>query len=165
MSVPGQTAWPPLAPTFQASAAAASLQMVSSMVAAAAVPVLPRAFMSAVAPTISGASTSSGGGFFSRLGASLTAASVGLSQHVADIAARGSSDVVQDMLFAPASDPVLRYHEAVQRLAGREFSVARAKRDSLAIVRLGNAARTAVPDLIDVGPWGDWRSRDPFATP
>ncbi len=50
----------------------------------------------------------------------------------------------------------IRYHNYALRLAAREFSVARAKRDALTIVRIGNRAR------LGIVPRGGAAAADPF---
>jgi hypothetical protein len=76
-------------------------------------------------------------GFFGRIAQS-SLASFGVSQHLSELSSRGATEVLQDMVTPQIKDPVLRYGTFMTRLIDREFSVARAKRDGIAIVRLAN---------------------------
>lgn len=78
-------------------------------------------------------------GFFGRIAQS-SLASFGVSQHLTELSSRGATDVLQDMMMPAIEDPVLRYNTFMSRLIDREFSVARTKRDGIAIVRLANSS-------------------------
>uniref|UniRef100_A0A0G4HF72 Uncharacterized protein n=1 Tax=Chromera velia CCMP2878 TaxID=1169474 RepID=A0A0G4HF72_9ALVE len=78
-------------------------------------------------------------GVFGRFMASM-GASTGISRHMADMSAMGASELAKDVFMGGESDPVLRFQEFCRRLSNREFSLAKAKRDALTIVRLANAA-------------------------
>jgi hypothetical protein len=69
------------------------------------------------------------------------------------------------MFTTPEKDPVLRYHQFMGRLIQREISVARSKRDGLAIVRLANSIRNNSA-LSSIGGGGGAAKidtqRDPF---
>ena len=91
-------------------------------------------------------------GFFGRAFASM-AASTSVSRHLTEMSARGASNVVADLVMPVAADPVTRYANFCERLIVREFSLARLKRDSLTIVRLGNVFRQRLPNgLIGAPP-------------
>ncbi len=73
-----------------------------------------------------------------------TFASLGVSKHLSDLSSRGATEVLQKMTSQEIQDPVLRYSNFMTSLIQREFSVAKAKRDGLSIVRLAN---TSMPNI------------------
>lgn len=97
-------------------------------------------------PAVSGDDVDAQGaqrGFFGLMAQSITA-SVGVSKHVADLSARGATELAEDMVLATEADPVLRYTRFMTRLIQREISVAKTKRDGLAIVRISNSVRRSM---------------------
>jgi hypothetical protein len=86
------------------------------------------------------------GGFWSSITSSVSA-SVGVSMNLADVSARGATEVAHNAFVEQEEDPVVRYSLQCARLVLREFSLARAKRDGLTIVQLSNQFRLKFPQL------------------
>jgi pimeloyl-ACP methyl ester carboxylesterase/2-polyprenyl-6-methoxyphenol hydroxylase-like FAD-dependent oxidoreductase len=129
-------------------------------------PVAPTLVLAASKSSIPVATGDDQGGFFANMMQSF-AASAGISKNLADISARGATEMAEDLFTSAEKDPVLRYHQFMGRLITREFSAARSKRDGLAIVRLANSVRnnSSMSKLSSGGSTAklDPQRDDPFA--